>query len=70
MDQNHPIVAFTVNDYSTEVIGRWDKDRQLAYVYRGDGTILQVYEKYRISSIKVLVPDMLRTLVLNKSTGI
>ena len=67
MNTEHPKVMFKVRDYTTVMVGRWDNDKKIAYVYRGDGTILSVYDEYRIVEMSALVPDRLRTATLRMS---
>lgn len=41
------IYLFKVKDYTTEILGRYDKENDCYYVQRGDGTRYE-YESYRI----------------------
>lgn len=56
MENNHPIVSFKVQDYTTELVGRYDEDNMLFYLQRGDGEIVYRYEEYRVTEYTYLVP--------------
>lgn len=49
-DTEHPIVLFKVKDYTTQILGRYDKVENVYYVQRGDGTIYK-YEAYRVNDV-------------------
>ena len=55
MNPDHPLIQFKVRDYTTLLVGRLDYAKKRAYVYRGDGTVLQSYSTDRISSMRNLV---------------
>lgn len=44
----HNIYLFKVADYTTVLLGRYDKAKNLYYVQRGDG-IKYEYEAYRVT---------------------
>ena len=45
------IYIFKVSDYTTTLIGKFDKKEDCYYVQRGDGTKYK-YESYRVTVIK------------------
>lgn len=49
----HKLFLFKVRDYTTELIGRYDKDKDCYYVQRGDGSKYE-YDSYRITWKKEL----------------
>lgn len=55
-----PMYTFKVRDYTTELVGRYSKDRDAFYVQRGDGEC-DVYERYRVAYSAPLnrIPDKL-----------
>lgn len=61
---NHPIVSFKVQDFTTELVGRYDEDNMLFYIQRGDGEIVYRYEEYRVTEYTYLVPK--RKIIIYK----
>ena len=45
--RDDPMYTFKVRDYTTELVGRYNKDRDAFYVQRGDGEC-NVYERHRV----------------------